>query len=537
MLNAAGADVVEAKQAAVVVVAEAASAEAASAPGAAQSKQAADPTLGISVDINSGHGSGHLLKRGPVFGYKFQSRWCLLTNTQLILYKDENFTQRLSVERLTPAARAFKFSRHDAPGEAVKHKAEKPLGFVLDSDPSAGKTRKLSYFDAESEENLSFWLKAIEQVAERRLQAVTLHVYDILGPGQHAGDNGTVELRGTGAFHLGLEVAGLEWSYGYAESGTGVFQYSPLGCEAHSYRGVVELGYTQLDAEEALARVRSLQEAWKGTDYDPLRHSCCDFVTAACDALGAARLMARPSSPRPRPIKSQNASRARAPLPIRPRPQRRTFSENRRRLELRVTPVSSQLLADVNDDLPTIFHWFVDVAAWSIRARKVSKRLAALRHLELLVASAGAVAWLMGYWSSSSPRTGSLHSWTDLKDFLKDEGNILPVAGAACTLLYHLFALALGRAHRDQVRADGLHRAAARGDAEAVARLLRELAPVVEAHAIEPAASCRPGASGLLDGGPVNALSADGLTPLHLAASSGADRVVRARGPSAELRT
>lgn len=197
--------------------------------------------------------------------------------------------QRLSVERLTPAARAFKFSRHDAPGEAVKHKAEKPLGFVLDSDPSAGKTRKLSYFDAENEENLSFWLKAIEQVAERRLQAVTLHVYDILGPGQHAGDNGTVELRGTGAFHLGLEVAGLEWSYGYAESGTGVFQYSPLGCEAHSYRGVVELGYTQLDAEEALARVRSLQEAWKGTDYDPLRHSCCDFVTAACDALGAAR--------------------------------------------------------------------------------------------------------------------------------------------------------------------------------------------------------------------------------------------------------
>eukprot|EP00439_Symbiodinium_sp_Y106_P049604 s568_g6.t1 len=195
-------------------------------------------------------------------------------------------------------------------------------------------------------------------------------------------------------------------------------------------------------------------------------------------------------------------------------------------LRTATTAVSSQLLADVNDDLPTIFHWFVDVAAWSIRARKVSKRLAVLRHLELLAASTGAVAWLMGYWSSWSPRTGSLHSWTDFKDFLEDEGNILPVAGAACILFYHLFAFALGRAHAEQVRADGLHRAAARGDAEAVARLLRELAPVV-AHAIDPASSCRPGASGLLDGGPVNALSTDGLTPLHLAASSGADRVVR----------
>ncbi|CAE7269939.1 TRPA1 [Symbiodinium natans] len=170
---------------------------------------------------------------------------------------------------------------------------------------------------------------------------------------------------------------------------------------------------------------------------------------------------------------------------------------------------------------------FVDVAAWSIRARKVSARLAWLRHLELLLAAGGAAAWLMGHWSSSSPRTGPIHGWGDLERFVLDQANLLPIAGAASVLLYHLFAFALARAHAEQVRADGLHRAAARGDAEAVARLLRELLPRREATAAVPSSSCRPGGCALLDGGPVNALSGAGLAPLHLAASAGADRVVR----------
>jgi len=157
---------------------------------------------------------------------------------------------------------------------------------------------------------------------------------------------------------------------------------------------------------------------------------------------------------------------------------------------------------------------FVDTAAWSIRARKATRRLAWLRHVETLSASVGAALWLAGFWPSL-PRRGAVRSWKDMELFLADAHNVLPVLGAACVLLYHPLAFSLGRLHAAQVRADGLHRAAARGDVEAVSRLLREQSAEV---------SCR--RNGLLDG--LNALSPEGLAPLHLAASAGADRAVRA---------
>eukprot|EP00913_Durusdinium_trenchii_P027496 g25786.t1 len=51
---------------------------------------------------------------------------------------------------------------------------------------------------------------------------------------------------------------------------------------------------------------------------------------------------------------------------------------------------------------------FVDSAAWSIRAKKVTRRLAWLRHLETLLAFLGGGIWMAGYWPSSAPRTGYL---------------------------------------------------------------------------------------------------------------------------------
>lgn len=91
----------------------------------------------------------------------------------------------------------------------------------------------------------------------------------------------------------------------------------------------------------------------------------------------------------------------------------------------------------------------------------------------------------------------------------------MPLLGAAAVLLYHVLAFSLSQLHAAQVRADGLHRAAARGDAEALSRLLREL----EQSSVS---SCP--ASGLLG---LNAPSPEGWAPLHLAAAAGADRALR----------
>lgn len=229
------------------------------------------------------HVNGQLLKRGPVFGYAFQARWCILTNTQLIVYKDERFSQRQSAERLSYDAKAARFSCHDAPGEAVKHKSDKPCGFVLDSNPMAGKGRKLSYFDAENEEKIAIWLEAIAKVVARRKEAVTLHVYDMAAAGSIEGDTKPL---GTGHFHVGIEINGSEWSYGFSELGSGVFECKPTHCEPHSYRDAIELGYTSLRENEISEKISKLKDEWPGCRYDVLKNNCCSFCKSFCEALG-----------------------------------------------------------------------------------------------------------------------------------------------------------------------------------------------------------------------------------------------------------
>lgn len=160
---------------------------------------------------------------------------------------------------------------------------------------------------------------------------------------------------------------------------------------------------------------------------------------------------------------------------------------------------------------------FIDASAWSIRARKVTRRLAWLRHLEMLLALVAAGLWMVGLLPSSSPRHGPVRSWKDLQLFLSDGRNSLLVVGASSIVLYHLISMSLAQLHHAQVRADGLHRAAARGDAEALSRLLRDEGSQVS--------SC-PGSARLLT--TVNALNGDGWSPLHLAAAAPcAERTLR----------
>ncbi|CAK9002081.1 unnamed protein product, partial [Durusdinium trenchii] len=79
----------------------------------------------------------------------FQPRWCVLTNSQLIIYKDEHLSQRQSAERFTEQMTATRFSCHDA---------------------------------------------------------VTLHFYDMV-MGSTQGE-GSVQPLGTGNFHVGIEING-----------------------------------------------------------------------------------------------------------------------------------------------------------------------------------------------------------------------------------------------------------------------------------------------------------------------------------------
>lgn len=95
-----------------------------------------------------------------------------------------------------------------------------------------------------------------------------------------------------GVFHAGVEVNGLEWSFGMSlmDSVPGVACSVPKEHPDHRYRQTVKLRCTQLSAEEVADVISQLIEDYPGDDYDLLRRNCCHFADDFARRLGAGRL-------------------------------------------------------------------------------------------------------------------------------------------------------------------------------------------------------------------------------------------------------
>lgn len=63
-----------------------------------------------------------------------------------------------------------------------------------------------------------------------------------------------------GAYHVGLEVHGHEWCYGYCEVGSGVGWILPRSNAHHIYEGTLSLGRTELSRAEVLRIVTDMSE-------------------------------------------------------------------------------------------------------------------------------------------------------------------------------------------------------------------------------------------------------------------------------------
>jgi hypothetical protein len=115
---------------------------------------------------------------------------------------------------------------------------------------------------------------------------VTLHVYDANWSRASSNVNAVLRRLGGGAFHVGVEVFGKEWSYAITNEVTGVTRVKPGAHPHHVYREAVELGNTHLMADEVNHLVVRLGEKWVSNEYHPLRHNCCMFCAELCRALG-----------------------------------------------------------------------------------------------------------------------------------------------------------------------------------------------------------------------------------------------------------
>lgn len=95
-----------------------------------------------------------------------------------------------------------------------------------------------------------------------------------------------------GVFHAGVEVGGLEWSFGWngADGATGVVSDEPKQNPMHTFRQSIFLGKTQLSITEVVALISDMVEQYPGSAYDLLQMNCCTFADDFCQRLGVGGL-------------------------------------------------------------------------------------------------------------------------------------------------------------------------------------------------------------------------------------------------------
>jgi len=95
-------------------------------------------------------------------------------------------------------------------------------------------------------------------------------------------------LKFGGAFHAGVEVGGLEWSFGSTKRETlpGISCVLPRSDQQHHFRQTVYLGKTQMPMERIVSTITDLIEDYPGGAYDVLRLNCCHFADDFARRLG-----------------------------------------------------------------------------------------------------------------------------------------------------------------------------------------------------------------------------------------------------------
>ncbi|KAG2434998.1 hypothetical protein HYH02_011996 [Chlamydomonas schloesseri] len=122
---------------------------------------------------------------------------------------------------------------------------------------------------------------------------VSLNVYDVTNTANENTNSFiqrlnsiTRELAIGGVFHGAVEVDDVEWSFGYCESGTGVYCCRARQNTMYNFRETVELGVTEKSKQEIKEIMSRLKRAWAGISYDLLQRNCCHFCEQLCAELG-----------------------------------------------------------------------------------------------------------------------------------------------------------------------------------------------------------------------------------------------------------
>mmetsp|Transcript_5304 Transcript_5304/g.9984 ORF Transcript_5304/g.9984 Transcript_5304/m.9984 type:complete len:279 (+) Transcript_5304:46-882(+) len=119
---------------------------------------------------------------------------------------------------------------------------------------------------------------------------VVLHVYHLGTSRLVKGANAVLRKMGTGFFHVGIEVHGVEWSFGWNQGGSGIYSCVPGGSCQHGYCGPVALGKTRLASVRVATVISDMSKDWLGPEYSVLGRNCCSFSDEFCKRLGVGPL-------------------------------------------------------------------------------------------------------------------------------------------------------------------------------------------------------------------------------------------------------
>jgi len=108
---------------------------------------------------------------------------------------------------------------------------------------------------------------------------VAISIYELKGA---SALNTVMETVGLGgAYHVGVEVYWLEWSYGFTDRGSGVHAVHAGTSHMGELVERISLGRTPLRPEEVLRILATMRNEWRGEDYHYLRNNCGHF----CETL------------------------------------------------------------------------------------------------------------------------------------------------------------------------------------------------------------------------------------------------------------
>lgn len=132
----------------------------------------------------------------------------------------------------------------------------------------------------------------------RRPEPVRVNIYDVGTSGGSSVLNSLLRPMGAGAFHCGVEVYGLEWSFSDAAGParqdsllrSGIFSSWPKKCKGHRFKESMEIGFTAKSEVQVLMLISKMEEKWPLSSYDVLSKNCCHFADELCVQLGVGHI-------------------------------------------------------------------------------------------------------------------------------------------------------------------------------------------------------------------------------------------------------